>query len=239
MLQEYKLKEGGFNEIRKQMLRRALPVLLIIIVFVVAINMVNAKGEMDFTAMFIMIPVIIAAIGWGIFRGLNRQKKLLESYTFIITHNMVIREQENTPDISFYFNEISEIAKTKNGGFTIKGNNSPDVIIIPAQIDNYSTLEAALQQLQPIITNAKEPVLQKYRIVISLLTLALMFVVYTSYNKLLVGICGGIVVILMARNIYLAWSNKNIDAKTKRGLWWSLLVLVSIIGIVYLKLVRL
>lgn len=233
----FKIRQDGFKEIRKKILLRSIPVLLIAGAVGITISTINSKQkENDVNVLPIVIPVIAAAIGFGLYRGVNRQKTLFESYTLTITNNLITREQLNTPTISIYFNDIKEIAKHKNGSFTIKGKETIDLIGIPAQIDNHPQLETALQQIQPIVAKDKVSFMEKYQILTGLVTAGLMLCVYTVNNKIIVALTGSALVALMVWSFIKIRSSKNVDSKTKQGFWWIILVLASVIAVMTFKL---
>ena len=153
-----------------------------------------------------------------------------------ITNNLITREQLNTPTISIYFNDIKEIVKHKNGGFTIKGKQTVDLIVIPVQIDNYSQLETALQKIQPLVVKDKVSFMGRYQSLIGLVTVGLMLCVYTVNNKIVVALTGGALVALMVWSFIKIRSSKNVDSKTKRSVWWVVLVLASVIAVMIFKL---
>jgi len=233
----FKIRQDGFKEIKKQSLIRTIPIMLIVVAAGIVIGPINSKDKAaEINVLPIFIPVVVAALGFGLYRGISRQKSIFESYTLTITNNLVTREQLNTPVISIYFNDIKEIVKNKNGSFTIKGLNSADLIGIPAQIDDYSQLETALQQIQPVIIRDKVSLLQKYQSLTGWVTIGLMLCVYTVNNKIIVGLTGTALVALMSWSFMNIRSSKNIDNKTKRNLWWVLLVIASVIGVMVFKL---
>ena len=203
----------------------------------IAISTINSKNKADeVNVLPFVIPLMAGAVGFGLYKGINRQKVLFESYTLIISDNLVTRKQLNTPTISIYFNEIKEIARNTKGGFTIKGKTAADLIAIPAQIENYAALEAALGQIQPIVVKGNTPFLQKYQSLAGLLTIGLMLCVYTVSNKIIVGLTGTALVALMIWSLIKIQGNKNIDHKTKQSSWLILVVLVSVIGVMIFKL---
>ena len=236
-MQVFKISQDGFKEIKKQMLIRTLPVMLIAVTVGIAISFINSKdNSAKVNVLPIVIPIMAAAVGFGLYRGVNRQKSLFESYTLTITNNLVTREQLNTPTISIYFNEVKEIAKHKNGSFTIKGKETVDLIVIPAQIDDYLQLETALQQIQPIVVKDKVSFMEKYQSLSGLLTVGLMLCVYTVNNKIIVALTGSTLVALMVWSFNKIRSSKNVDSKTKRSVWWVALVLASVIAVMIFKL---
>ena len=236
-MQVFKIRQDGFKEIRKKMLLRSIPMLLIAGAAGIAISTINSKQKEDDVNVFpIIIPFMAAALGFGLYRGVNRQKALFESYSLTITNNLITREQVNTPTISIYFNDVKEIAKHKNGSFTIKGKETVDLIGIPAQIDNPTQLETALQQIQPIVVKDKVSFMEKYQSLTGLVTVGLMLCVYTVNNKIVVALTGSALVALMVWSFIKIRSSKNVDSKTKRSIWWVVLVLASVIAVMVFKL---
>lgn len=236
-MQTFKIRQDGFKEIKKQMLIRTIPIMLIAGTFGILISSINSKDKAtDVNVMPFVIPLIAVSIGIGFYRGMNRQKALFDSYTLTITNNLITREQLNTPTISIYFNEIKEIVKNKNGSFIIKGRDATDLIGIPSQIDNYAQLETTLQNIQPIAVKDKISFLQKYQSLSGLLVLGLMFCVYTVNNKIVVALTGIALVALTIWSFIKIRANKNVDSKTKKSLWWIFIVLASVILVMIFKL---
>jgi hypothetical protein len=237
IMQQFKVRQDGFREIRKQLLIRAVPIMLVSATAGVVISSINSKNkESDINVLPFMIPFIVMAVGIGLYRGLKRQKNLFESFTLTLLNNLITREQLNTPTVSIYFNEIKEIRKNRNGTLTVRGKNPTDIIHIPTQIENYSELELLLNKIIPITVRKKEPILEKYPTLLSFLVLGLMFCVYTTTNRIVVAISGTLLTPLMVWGFYDTRRSKNIDSKTRRFSWWILLVLLSIIGVMVVKL---
>lgn len=236
-MQTFKIRQDGFKEIKKQMLVRVVPIILIAVIVGIVVSFINSKDKAtDINILPIIIPFFALVVGFSLYRGVNRQKVLFDSYTLTITNNLITREQLNTPTISIYFNDIKEITKHKNGSFTIKGKDTTDLIGVPSQIDNYSQLETILQNIRPITVKESVSFLQKYQSLTALLTMGLMLCVYTVNNKIIVALTGTTLVVLMIWSFIKVQSSKNVDSKTKRNIWWVLLVLVSVIAVMIFKL---
>lgn len=232
----FKIRENGFKEIRNKMLFYSIPLLIIAGAAGISISIVNSKqSENTINTLPIVILLIILASGIGLYRSIKTQKALFESYTLTITNTLITREQLHTPTISLYFNDIKEIAKNKNGSFTVKGKEPQDLIAIPRQIDDYPQLEKALQQIRPIVAKSKVPILEKSPIITGLATIGLMFCVYTVNNKIIVAITGSALVALLVWSFIKIRSSKNIDSKIKQSVWWILLVIFSVIAFTFMK----
>lgn len=232
----FKIKESGFEEIKKQLLIKSLPILLIAMSFGFAIVFINTKEKEDlFTILPFMIPFLILSMGYGISKGLKRQKIIFQTFKLTFSENNIVREQENTPIITIPFADIQSIIKDKKGGYAIKGKTVVETILVPAQIDDKENLEIVLNQIKPIEQLTQPSFDEKYRIPMLLLMLISMATVYVSFNKILVGICCVVVCTLLIRSSIQILKSKNIDNKTKRGAYYSLVVLASVIGVTILK----
>ena len=69
-----------------------------------------------------------------------------------------------------------------------------------------------------------------------LVTVGLMLCVYTVTNKIIVALSGVLLVGLMLWSFLEVHRSKNIDTKTKRSMWWVILVLASVIAVMIMKL---
>jgi hypothetical protein len=237
MSEIFKIRVDGFKEIKKQLLFKSLPILLISMAFGLGIAFFNTKDKEDLvTILPIMIPFFVLTLGYGIHKGLKRQKLLFDSYKLLFSENSVIREQINTPTITILLNDIKSIIKDKKGSYTIKGKTNSETIFIPVQIENHEKLELVFNKIKPIESFNKPTFEEKYKTPILLLTLVCMATVYISDNKILVGISGLLVSVLLINSFIKIKNNNNIDNKTKRIGIYSLLVLVSIIFVTIIKI---
>jgi heme A synthase len=81
--------------------------------------------------------------------------------------------------------------------------------------------------------------MEKYQSFIGLVTVALLLCVYTVNNKIIVALTGSALVALLFWSFVKIRSSKNVDSKTKRSVWWVVLILVSVITVMFFKLTRL
>lgn len=237
MNETFKIKSTGFDEIKKQSIRRAVPILLIAMIFGIAIPFFNSENKEDvWYVLPFVLPIMIFALWSGINKGLKRQKMLFESYLLIFSENAIVREQANTPIVSIQIDEIKSIIKDKKGGYSIKGKTAVDTILIPAQIENFEKLEILFDQIKPIDVTQQLPFAEKYKFPIAIIMLGSMATVYVSLNKILVGICALICCTLFIWFFIEIRKNKNMDHKSKRVGYYLLFILLSILGVTYMKL---
>lgn len=237
---QFRIKENGFKEIRKQTLIRTIPLLLIAMIVGLLIFEFNPnnKDSSDINVYPIVIPIILGAVFFGVIKGLKRQKSIYDTYTLQFDENGVTREQINTPSISLLFSEITKITKSNQGGLVITGKNLSNLIIIPAQIDNMNIIEALLKENCAIQIAISKPLIQRLNIPIAIAVLGLMVITYVSTNKILVSVSGILLTSIMIWSFIKIQTNKNIDKKTRRSSYWVILVILSIIGVMISKILN-
>ena len=236
---EFNNRENGFDEIKKEIILRTVLFAILSTGAGLTISHYNSSNHSnDFIIYLFLIPIIICVLAYGINKGIKRQKEIFESYKLTITDNEVIREQANTPTIVIPNNSIKSIKKNSNGTLTIIGTNPTKTIGVPPQLENFKKLSQLLSDFSPINDSSNMSFIHKYKgILVSLIMILLMIAVYTSTNKLIVGLSGAILTLGLGYSLYLIQISKNIDRKTKKGTWLLLIVLYSIIATMYYKLI--
>lgn len=237
MSERFNIQENGFNEIRNKVLFRAIGIGLIAAGGGLSISLFNSHSQTsDINTLPFVIPLILGALAFGLFKGLKRQKLIFYSYDLTISEDAITREQALTSPISIPTSEIQQVIKSSMGTFLIKGKTPQDVIGIPSQIENSEALESILSELHCITFSDDKSFSQKYQWVFPLLTVALMAIIYISTNKILVGISGTTLTTGLIYSLVTTQLSKQIDKKTKRTMWLVLVVILSAIAITYFKL---
>lgn len=236
-MEQFKIRKDGFKEIRKATLMKIVPIALLVTFSGVAISLYNTNGQQsDVNILPFVIPFLLGIIALGLYIGIKRLKGIFDSYVLTIDNNGITREQLNTPTITILNADISEIVKNSNGGITIKGNSNLNVIGVPSQIENYENLEKMLSEIKQISTKPSKPFLQKFKALLSILTIGLMAAIYISNDKTIVAVCGTVLLAVLGYSFFETQRSKNIDSKTKKGTWWIILVFAGIVGLIYFKL---
>jgi hypothetical protein len=236
-MQQFKIRQDGFKEIRKAILIKSIPISLLAAFGGLAIGHFNTNGQQsEVNVIPFAILIVLGALVFGLYRGVNRQKEIFDSYRLTLDNDSIKREQHNTPTISISNSDVSEIIKNSNGSFTIKGNSSVNLIGVPSQIDDYEKLEKSLAAIRQISTKSSVPFLQKLRGLLPILTIGLMAVVYISKVKIIVGASGTVLLVVLGYSFFEVQRSKNVDIKTKKGMWWLILVTASIVVVMYYKL---
>lgn len=237
-MQEFTTKPEGFSELRKAILLKAIPTSLLAGSVGIAISYANTTTSAGDNNTYLgIIPIMLGVLAFGLYRGITIQKKIFDSYKLTFDNSSVMREQYNTPTITIPYNEITEIIKNSNNSFTIKGNSAVSVIGVYPQIQGYDSLEILLSNIKQISVKTTEPFIQKFSLLFSILTLVLMATVYLAKNKIVVGTSGTVLLAFLGYSFFEIRRSKNIDSKTKKGMWWLLAVVASILGVMYVKLI--
>lgn len=226
----FKNKENAFDEVKKDLFKR-IAIYSILILIVMTSRTFRGGGREDLIVLLVALPIVGIVLGLSFFIVIKRQKEIFESYTLTISDQEIIREQLNTPTISIPFASVKSIDKDSKGFFV--RSNIKDIIRIPLSIDRIELLEKILSQVQPIGNTVKKTFIEKNSNLFAVLSLSLLMPVYVSNNKLLVGVCGVFVLLLLGYSFYETQTNKNIDNKTKNMSWIILLVLISIAAKIY------
>lgn len=234
---QYQIKENGFDEIKKKIILRVVPIALIAMIGGLTINHFTTNGQSsNMNVLPFLIPFIIVIMALGIRKAVKRQKDIFNSYKLIIDNQKIIRQQHLTPDIEIPLEEIKEIIKNKNGTFIIKGEKLSNTISIPSQLEKIDEVEVKLAEITKIIQNDKKPFLQRFFWVIPILTVGLLMIVYISENKILVGFSTIVLILGAIYSLISTQRSKHVDSKTKKGIWFIILVLFSVITVSYIKL---
>lgn len=195
----------------------------------------SAQQGNDAIDPFILIPVLVVFYGVMfrvvITRAIKIQKGKYESYTLTITDNLITREQQSTPTISIYFNEVKEIIKSKNGRFVIQGKEAGDRIIVHEQIDNREALETELQRIKPIVTKSTASFSEKNMVLLALAACGLTFGFYLLFDNIFIALAVAAIVILIACFFIQIRNDKNIDSHSKNGVLrgvWFLIIIIAI-----------
>lgn len=238
-MKQFKIRENGFKEIRKQILLRSIPLTLIAMIAGLAIFEFNPNNSgSDINVYPFLIPILLGSMAFGLNKGFKRQKAIYDSYILEFDNEGVIRKQINTPSIRLEFNEITKIKKSNQGGLVISGKSQSDSIIIPAQIDDMTLIESILKENCTIEIGNSKPLVQRLIVPSVIILLGLMAVIYISTNKILVSVSGTITIAIMILSFVQIQGNKNMDKKTRRSSYWIIIVILSIIGIMITKLMN-
>ncbi|MET4107659.1 hypothetical protein [Hymenobacter sp. UYP22] len=237
-MNHYTNRPEGFGEIRRQLLLRGLPLGLLALGVGYGMSYANSEStpQQEAEVLLLLIPLMLGALGVGIYRSIQQQKRLYHSYTLTISDTSITREISDTPSITIPLARITRITRHHNGSLTITGATAHEVIGIHKQIEDYDALEAQLRALHPVTPQLRMPMLERLRIPLVVATLGLMVMVYVATNKILVATSGAALSGLLLWSFFYIQRSPQLDYATKRRSWWVLLVVFSILATTVVKL---
>ncbi|MCX6318459.1 MAG: hypothetical protein NTW29_14300 [Bacteroidetes bacterium] len=235
-LQVYKLKPSAFFIMRKKVILRIILLLLGMLAIIGAILISNGTFKnIDGSSVLIFCIALPFFLFYVLFRTFRRMKKVYETFTITITRDAIIREQANTPVLMIRNDEIKKIIRFKNGTICIKGDSLLNQIAIPEGIDGSEELEDALKKVLPLEPSS---LMKSYgHILLFMLAVpVMMMMTVTSQNRVILIICGLLLVGYLAFSFYAAQESRNADNQTRKGSWWSLIMILFVIITVMMKL---
>lgn len=236
----YTNRPDGFGEIRNQLLLRVLPLGLLAVGVGYAISYATSAStpQQEAEVLPFFLPLMLAALGFGIYRSLQQQQRLYHSYTLTISDTTITRALNDTPTVAIPIQNITSITQNHNGTFTIQGATAQESIGVYRQVEPYDVLATQLRATHPLTMQTQKPVAERLRLPLVLLTLGLMASVYVATNRLLVALSGTALSGLLLWSFFSIQRSPHLDEATKRRRWWILVVLFSVIATTIGKLLR-
>jgi hypothetical protein len=193
------------------------------------------KDTKDLTYYYFYFPLVTLIVIFTSIISIKKQIKILQSYELKINDGSISREQDNTQTISIPFTDIKLVKITRNGNIVIQGNNKYDTIMVYKNTTDYDELLSHLTSLEGVATKTNQQLVPKNKIPFIIASAFLPIIIYSSYNKMLVGISGLLLAVLMTYSTIEVYKIKNIDDKTKQIMWAMPLILIVTIAITIYK----
>jgi uncharacterized membrane protein YhaH (DUF805 family) len=234
---DYKNTPEGLVKLRKQLISKLTPLLLIAVIGGVAISYFNNDKKDGPLAWLVMLVLMLIFLVYSLAKGIKMQKGLYESYVLTIDEDRLSRRQTNSPELTILFSKISTISEDKTGNLIVTDVDQ-NKIVISSYVQGYERIEVLLQSIKPISPAISKNFLQKYPLLSPVITIGLMAAVYLSNNKIVVGLCGTVLIGGMIWAFYKIRTSVQVDSRIKRSAFWMLVVIASIAAIIYYKVFR-
>jgi hypothetical protein len=227
---EFRISEDRYKTIVKKRTRVLVPIMSVFILAIILINLHTAQID-QWLPIAVIVPLVMAYVGFGLYRNLRKQTRLILSYSLTVTDSEIIREQQNVPTLTISFMEVKEIIKTRKGGFMIKGRTSVDVIHVPSLIDDIATLEQRLETFAPITVVSRDP--RQYQGLLYLVGLAALITSNTVSN-IFIAVPAGLIAMGMLIWLFITVRrSKNVTVAARRKSWLYLVFAAFVAFSVY------
>lgn len=141
------------------------------------------------------------------------------------------------PDISLRGDEITDIQKSINGSFIIRGMYSRDVIYVSGQIENVERLEALLQGIRPITIYSNERQAKQRTIIYLVVTVICLVVTFIpTVNKYVCLLTGSVAVLSLLGTLIFIQRSRQYESGTKRRSWYLLLIILALISAIVARM---
>ncbi len=235
-MQSFHIRQNGFNEIKKRLILTLSIIFTSIFAIIILLPAFMSDDSESLKTLPYMLLIFVLVFIFSILSSIKKQRRIFESFTLEIDEEKIERKRLHTPDLVIYHKDIAKITKLANGSFSIQGKSKLNPIAIPAQIGDYQELETRLKQLKEVAVLTSRSFAEKMFIPISLSGAILMAVTFISKNNIVILISSILIVLILSASLIVTQLNKNIDRKTKRLSWVSLIPLLVFLSVAISKL---
>jgi hypothetical protein len=232
-MQQFSVRPNSFKEIQKRLIRRMATLFGGVTILVLVVPSLISGAPFDLVTLPILLVLFSAVFAFSIWNSMKKQKALFESLKIIIDDDKITRERLNTPQLVIYKKDVKRITKSVEGNISIEGDNKWNPIVVPAQIENNGDIERILGEISTIVVLTKKPIWQKFFVPISMSGAALYFGMFYATNKYVSIVCGLLLLAVFGFTFVVTLTNKNIDNRTKRFGYVSLILVVVVIYNLY------
>jgi len=241
-MQQFRIRSDSFNETNRKALVKLILLFCIIAVGVSTVQFVNNEDTINNIYVLSITVIIVVALFFGVLVYMipkirKKNDELLGSYVLTFDGFHITREMRGFPFISISKDDVVEIVKSGDGSFVIKGKTDHDLIGVPCQIEEYDTVERLLSETKPISVKPGKSFKELLHWAMIPLIVITMLLVYGAENKIIVLISGSLFLIISAYNVYQTKTSKNIPSLSKKSLWIFGMVIISVMGVMYIKLI--
>lgn len=235
-MHEFRTRQDGFKGIKRKLVVTLSIMFAAIFLIIVLLPALMSDDPERFKTLPFIAPLFLGILIFSLFTGIKKQRSLFESLTLKIDDEKIVRERLNTPTLTIYRNDITEIIKHANGSFVIQGKSKLNPIVMPAQVEDYQLLESMLNQIKTIKILSTKTFSEKMFIPISMSGAVLMGITFISKNEIVTLLASILIVIILLVSLFVTQLNKNIDKRTKRISWVTLIPLAAFISMIISKL---
>jgi len=234
-MRTFKLDPDGFKEIRQKTLTRTISIGLLGALAGLYISSVNKNTDTSTVDILpFVIPIILVALGFRLFKGLKRQKDMWDSYELTFDGETITRKQNNVPTVTINKSDLQEMVESPQGHILLKTGQRTNLINIPSSVQDRDELLKALADFG--LMNKQTGNKSKLTLIASLVGIGLMVVFFVSKEKSIILLTGTILTVGLLWSFFEIQRSKLIDKRTKRAAYFIFLVLFSIIGRLLIEL---
>lgn len=147
-MRTHKLTPDGFWLIRINLQKKCLKTILAIVVIVPIIGFWLLSFNFISTMVVILGFIILSLLNY--FRSLRIQKTGLDSYELTVDEGMIVRKQDELPEVAIQRDQVTGIHETAGVGMLVMTGDCYKYIFIPVMLDNYDEVRDELKEWKAI-----------------------------------------------------------------------------------------
>ena len=240
--EEFGITREGIQAILRKTFTRVFPLILVAALGGISIPILREikVGEKENLDVFDLIPVGIIAIFLliSIFRTKRRLENIYSDYSLVFENDSITRTAPTMPKLTIPFHEIKQVKKTAMGGFAVMGSSRLNTLFIPAQVENIQRVEELLKAIPTVTITDKQTLLEKLGLPIVLSALVLFGFFIISDNVIVILSTGITLFTGLIYSFILVRKSKMYDQSSKNKAWFSLIVALSLLALMYFRVFK-
>ena len=224
--QEFRLGEAFFQNFRRVTLTRTLPLMLL----AGAAGFFMTRTGSDLPAGFGMATggAILLMIAYSMRRSYRQQTERLRGFRVLLSAEGLRRNQPGLAEVFLHADQICRVVEYPGRSLTVHGPTPAQLIAIPATIEGFQQIRQILETWCPVEIGTSWSLAGQAPALSGVATLAALVTVYRSENAAIVTALGVALIGVLAWAFLSLRSNPNLDAKTKRSVWFVLLPMFAV-----------
>ena len=188
---------------------------------------------------FGIVFLAITAGGAGVYRALSLQREQWASFRLVLEGDALTRHVAKLPPLTFRREELTRLEEIAGAGLVLRSRSQGAVLVVPVALVGYGELRAALADWRDIeSTSFKRAAARGWTKLLGIaggVLLAFGIVIGVNDARIVTPVGAIVVGILLWSHVSIR-RNPQIDERTKPRAWLILLPVLSIVGIVAVKI---
>lgn len=210
------------------MWQRTLP--LVLFSSAVGLYVAHSNGNDSPAILVTALAVIGTTLAITLRILVRRQCDSFRTFRLTLTDDRIVREQEGFPILEIAFSNISQLTEDPHSGLRVRGADRYQDLFVPVSLENYADVKGALAQYQTVEVTNRLRWSYPRTLAVGAGTAALYAICFLSRNSVYVISSGILLVAVLVGSFYFTLRSPHISKRTKRVVWLTPLVLLSILA---------
>lgn len=223
---EFRLGEEFFQNYRRAILTRVLPVMLLAGLAGLAIGRVGPDMPLGVTIVITGVVLVLMLLSTR--RGYLQQVQRLRGFRILLSADGLQRTQPGLTDVFIQADQINRVLEYPGKSLMVCGPTPLKVIHIPATTEEFQKIRELVGAWHPVEVGASAPFSGQLPTLSGVASIGALMTVFMSENAVIVTALGVVLVVILGWALFSLRKNPNLDAKIKRSAWLVLLPMCAI-----------